>query len=136
MKHRNAVAAFGIALVAVTLAGEATAATPITTSVTILNANGERFTGKVSSPKKACLKGRRVTLYISMKSVARRNYGYPGYGVVGRATTRSNGTWEVKRGAEEAFQEGDYRAYVAAKRVDAGGKSLLCASRWGPTRHA
>jgi hypothetical protein len=134
LKRRSAVAAFGIALVAVTAAGEATAATPIRTSVTILNGNGERFTGKVSSPKKACLRGRRVTLY--MKSIGRRSYGYPGYEAVGRTTTRSNGTWEVKRGAEEAFQEGDYRAFVAAKRVNAGDQSLLCASRWGPIRHA
>jgi hypothetical protein len=134
LKRRNAVAAFGIALIAVTLAAEAAAATSTMTSVTILNANGERFTGKVSSPKKACLKGRKVTLY--MKSNARRSYAYPGYAAVGRATTRSNGTWEVKRGAEEAFQEGDYRAFVASKRVNAGGQSLLCASRWGPTRHA
>src|SRR5262245_46445851 len=118
LKPRSAVAAFGIALVAVTVAGQAAAATPITTSVKILNGNGERFTGKVSSPKKACLKGRRVTLY--MKNTARRNYGYPGYQAVGSTTTRSNGTWEVKRRAEEAFQEGDYRAYVAAKRVKAG----------------
>src|SRR5262249_13552786 len=121
-------------LVGLIATAEGTAATTIATSETILNGNGERFTGKVAAPKKACLQGSKITLYV--KATARRSYGYRGYQTVGKATTRSNGAWEVKRGTEEAFQEGDYRAYVAAKRVNAGGQSLLCASRWGPTRHA
>jgi hypothetical protein len=133
VKGRTAVVAFGMVLVGAIAAGAVSAATPVKTSVTILNANGERFTGRVTSPKKACLKGRRVTLY--MKIVARRNHGgYPGFEAVARATTKANGSWEVK--ASEAFLEGDYRASVAPKRVTSGGQSLFCMARWGATRHA
>ena len=133
MKHRSAVVAFGMVLVAVTTAAGVSAATPVKSSVTILNGNGERFTGKVTSPKKACLKGRKVTLYVATAGL--RNYtGYPGFEAVGRATTKSNGNWEVK--ASEAFLEGDYRAFVAAKRVTAGDETLLCMARWGPSKHA
>jgi hypothetical protein len=110
------------------------AATQVKTTVTILNGNGERFTGSVTSPDKACRKGRKINL--CMKISARRNYGYKGYEVVGKATTRSNGRWEIKRSAAEAFQEGDYRAFVASKRVKSGGQSLLCMSGWGQARHA
>ena len=133
MKCRSAVVAFGMVLIGAITAGEVSAATPVETSVTILNGNGERFTGRVTSPKKACMKGRKVTLY--RKSTARRNYGYPGYEVVGRATTRSNGNWKVDA-SEEAFLKGNYRAFVAAKRVTTGDESLFCKARWGPIRQA
>ena len=129
MKGRRAVA-LGMVLMTVIAAAEAGAATPVRTSVTILNGNGERFTGKVSSPEKACLKGRRVTLY--RKISGRRSYGLPGYEAVGTATTRSNGTWKMEA-AEEAFLKGSFRAFVAAKRVMAGGESLLCTARLGLT---
>jgi hypothetical protein len=110
------------------------ATTPVKTSVTILNGNGERFTGRVTSPKKACIKGRKITLYMETAS-ARRNYGgYAGYEAVGKATTKSNGNWEIE--ASQAFLEGNYRASVAAKRVTAGDETLLCMAKWGPTRHA
>ena len=133
MKGRSAVIAFGMVLVAAIGAGAVSAATtPVKSSVTILNGNGERFTGRVTSPKKACMKGRRVTLYVATRSLG--NYGYPGFEAVGKATTRSNGSWEVR--ASEAFLEGDYRAFVAAKRVTAGNESLLCMARWGPSLHA
>jgi hypothetical protein len=52
------------------------------------------------------------------------------------ATTRSNGTWEAKASSEEAFLEGFYRAFVAARRVTSGGESLNCMARWGPSTHA
>jgi hypothetical protein len=133
VKHRSAVVAFGVVLVAVIAAAGVSAATPVTTSVTILNINGERITGRVTSPKKACMKGRKITLYLRSASV-RRNYGYPGYQTAGRATSRSNGTWEVKP-SSETFLEGDYRAFVASKRVTTGGETLLCKSRWGSTKH-
>ena len=132
MKRRSAVVAIGMVLVAVIAAAEVSAATPVKTSVKILNGNGERFTGRVTSPKKACMKGRKVTLYVATRGL--RNYGYPGFEAVGRATTKSNGNWEVK--ASEAFLEGDYRAFVAAKRVTAGDETLLCMARWGPSLHA
>jgi len=115
-------------LVAVIATAEVSAAAPVKTSVTILNGNGERFTGRVSSPKKVCLKGREVTLY--RKISGRRNYGLPGYEAVGSATTRSNGTWRLEASGE-AFLKGSFRAFVAAKRVTAGGGSLLCAARLG-----
>jgi hypothetical protein len=134
VKRRSAVVAFGMVLVGVIAAGQVIAATPVQTSVTILNGNGERFTGRVTSPKKACLKGRSVTLYMAVGP--RRDYvGYPGFEAVGKATTRSNGNWKVNA-SEEAFLEGNYRAFVAAKRVKVGDESLLCMARWGPTRHA
>jgi len=115
------------------IAAEVSAATSATTSVTIVNANSERFTGRVTSPKKACMKNRRVTLY--MKISAGRSYeGYRGFEVVGKATTKSNGNWEAR--ASEAFLEGDYRAFVASRRVMSGDQVLLCMSRWGPTTHA
>jgi len=134
MKRRSAVVAFGVVLlVAVIAAAGASAATPVKTSVTILNGNGERFTGRVTSPKKACVSGRRVTLYVATAGL--RSYaGYPGFEAVGRATTKSNGNWEIE--ASEAFLEGNYRAFVAAKRVTAGDETLLCMARWGPLRHA
>jgi hypothetical protein len=134
VKGWSAFIAVGLVAVGAIATGEAIAATtPVSTSVTILNGNGERFTGRVTSPKKACLKGRRITLYMS--TGARRNYGYPGFEVVGKATTKSNGNWKVEK-ASEAFLEGYYRAFVAAKRVTSGGQSLLCMSRWGPAKHA
>ena len=128
MKGRRAVVALGMVLMTVIAAAEVGAATPVKTSVTILNGNGERFTGKVSSPEKACLKGRRVTLYREIDG--RRNYGLPGYEAVGRATTRSNGTWRLEA-SEEAFLKGNFRAFVAARRVTAGDESLLCTARLG-----
>ena len=133
MKRRSAVVVFGVMLIAAIAAAGVIAATPVKTSVTILNGNGERFTGRVTSPKKACMGGRKVTLYVATAGL--RDYaGYPGFEAVGRATTRSNGNWEVK--ASEAFLEGDYRAFVAAKRVTAGDETLLCMARWGPSKHA
>jgi hypothetical protein len=135
LKRWSAVIAFAMLAVAAIAAGEAIAATtPVSTSVTIGNGNGERVTGRVTSPKKACMKGRKITLYMAIGG-ARRNYGYPGFQAVGTGTTKSNGNWEVKRNSEEAFQEGYYRAFVAAKRVTSGGESLLCMSRWGPSKH-
>ena len=130
MKNRRAVVALGMVLMAVIAAAEVGAATPVKTSVTILNGNGERFTGKVSSPKKACLKGRRVTLY--RKISGRRNYGLPGFEAVGGATTMPNGTWRIEASGE-AFLKGGFRASVAAKRVMDGDESLLCAARLGVT---
>jgi len=133
VKRRSAVVVFGVMLIAAIAAAGVIAATPVKTSVTILNGNGERFTGRVTSPKKACMGGRKVTLYVATAGL--RDYaGYPGFEAVGRATTRSNGNWEVK--ASEAFLEGDYRAFVAAKRVTAGDETLLCMARWGPSKHA
>src|SRR3954468_6849049 len=133
MKRRSAVVAFGMVLAVVIAAGQVSAAAPVKTSVTILNANGERFTGRVTSPKKACRKSRKVTLYLATGGL--RAYGaYAGFEAVGRTTTKANGNWELE--ASEAFLEGDYRASVAAKRVTEGGQSLLCMARWGPTRHA
>ena len=133
MKRRSAVVALGVVLVAVIAAVEVSAATtPVKTSVTILNVNGERIAGRVTSPEKACMKGRRVTVYIKLSGL--RSYGaYPGYEAVGRATTKSNGNWAVR--ASEAFLEGDYRAFVASKRVTAGDRGLLCTARWGSTKH-
>ena len=120
-------------LVGVIAAGTVSAAvTQVQTSVTIVNGNGERISGRVTSPEKACMKGRRVTVYMRTGS-ARRNYGYPGHEVVGKSTTRSNGNWEIK--ASEAFLEADYRPFVASKRVTAGDEDFLCKSRWGPTKH-
>jgi hypothetical protein len=78
------------------------------------------------------MKGRKVTLYLAIGG-GRRNYGYPGFEAVGTATTKSNGNWEVR--ASEAFLEGYYRAFVAAKRVTSGGETLNCMSRWGPSKH-
>jgi hypothetical protein len=134
VKRRSAVLAIGLMVVGAIAAGAVRAATtPVKTSVTILNGNGERFTGRVTSPKKACVSGRRVTLYVATAGL--REYGgYPGFEAVGKATTKSNGNWEVK--ASEAFLEGDYRAFVAAKRVTAGNETLLCMARWGPSKHA
>ena len=133
MKRWSAVVAVVLVVIGAIAAGEAIAkTTQVSSSVTIGNGNGERVTGRVTSPKKACMKGRKITLYLSIG--ARRNYGYPGFEAVGTATTKSNGNWEVKA-SEEAFLEGYYRAFVASKRVTSGGESVLCMSRWGPTKH-
>ena len=124
MKRRSAVVAVGMVLVGAIAAGAASAAT---TSVKIVGDDRQRERGKVhgqgdlaeeglhEGPQGHPLRGDRQP---------RRNYGYPGYEAVGKATTRSNGNWEVK--ASEAFLEGDYRAFVAAKRVTAGDETLLC----------
>jgi hypothetical protein len=116
------------------VAAQAIAATPVKTSVTILDGNGERFAGKVTSPKRACVKGRKVILY--MRSLERRGGGlYRGFEAVARTRSKSNGAWKVTTSPSDAFLEGDYRAFVAAKRVSSGGHSLLCKSRWGPLKH-
>jgi hypothetical protein len=124
-----------VVLVGMIATGVVSAATPVKTSVTIVNANGERFTGRVTSPKKACVKGRKITLYVYIATSGRRNLaGYGGYEAVGKATTNASGNWEVE--ASEVFLEGDYRASVASKRVSSGGDTFLCMARWGPTKHA
>jgi hypothetical protein len=109
--------------------GMASASAPVKTTVTITSTSATLFTGKVGSPKKACAKGRKITLYRQM--TAREGYaGYPGYEPVGTDTTDASGNWEVT--ASNAFLEGDYRVAVAAKKVSTGnGFFLSCAARWG-----
>jgi hypothetical protein len=82
------------------LAGTAGAAkaTSVKTTVKIYSGNSERFSGRVTTgKKKACMKARKVTLYVNTASAGQRAYGrYPGYEAVGTATTKANGTWLVR----------------------------------------
>ena len=132
-RHSLALAGTVCAAIVLAAAGTASAGAPVKTTVKITSTSASLFTGTVSSPKKACEKGRKVTLY--RQATARANYsGYPGYEPVGKATTDAKGDWEIE--ASNAFLEGDYRAAVAAKKVPAGGGFLSCATRWGPTTFA
>jgi len=137
VKRGIAVVGCVVLLIGVLAAGELWAATRVKTSVTIRNGNSERFTGRVTSPKKACVKRRKVTLYVYTATNGLRSYaGHRGYEAVGRATTNAKGNWEIRASASEAFLEGDYRASVASKKVRSGGHVFFCLARWGPTRHA
>jgi hypothetical protein len=116
------------------LAGTAGAskAKSVKSGVTIDNGNSERFSGRVTSAKKACMKGRRVTLYVNSATSGQRALGryFSGYEVVGTATTKANGHWVIRSRAEP-FLAGLYRAYVAAKTVTSGGETFRCMAVWG-----
>ena len=110
-----AVAAAVLGLGALAGTAGASKAASVKTKVTIATANSERFAGRVTSAKKACMKARKVTLYVNSASAGQRSYGrYPGYEAVGTATTKANGNWRVRSRAEP-FLAGLYRASVAAK---------------------
>jgi hypothetical protein len=108
--------------------------TTVKTTVKITSTSATKFTGKVTASKKACEKGRKVTLYRQITTARVNHAGYPGYEPVGKTTTDANGNWELE--AANAFLEGDYRAAVAARKVPFGGGPLECAARWGPTTFA
>jgi len=130
------VAAAVICLGALVGTAGAAKATPVKTAVKIYNGNSERFSGTVTAAKKACVKGRRVTLYVNSASAGQRSYGrYPGYEAVGTATTKANGNWRVRSRAEP-FLAGLYRASVAAKTVTSGGETFHCLAKWGPATNA
>jgi hypothetical protein len=119
------------------LAGSAGAskAKSVKSTVKIVTGNSERFSGRVTSAQKACMKGRKVTLYVNSASAGQRAYGYAGYEVVGKATTKANGNWVVKQRAEP-FLAGVYRPSVAAKTVTSGGETFHCLAKWGPALNA
>jgi hypothetical protein len=128
-----AVACAVICLGAVGGAAGAAKATPVKTTVKISSTSPTKFTGKVTA-KKACEKGRKVTLYRQQSGRAASSSGYPGYEAEGTAKTDANGNWEIE--ASEAFLEGTYRPSVAPMKVSGGGVSLLCSPAWGMPRHA
>ena len=131
-----AAAAAVLCLGALTGTAGASKAASVKTTVRITTANSERFAGRVTSAKKACMKGRRVTLYVNSASAGQRSYGrYPGYEAVGTATTKANGNWLVRSRAEP-FLAGLYRASVAAKTVTSGGETFHCLAKWGPATNA
>jgi hypothetical protein len=135
------VAVAAVALCLGVLAGTAGAskATSVKTTVKIYSGNSERFSGRVITGKKAkaCMKARKVTLYVNSASAGQRISGryFAGYEVVGSAKTKSNGTWLVRSRAEP-FLAGVYRAYVAARTVTSGGETFRCMAVWGPALNA
>jgi hypothetical protein len=130
------VAAAALCLGALAGTAGASKATSVKTVVKIYSGNSERFSGRVTAAKKACMKSRKVTLYVNSASAGQRSYGsYPGYEAVGTATTKANGTWLVRSRAEP-FLAGFYRASVAAKTVTSGGETFRCLAKWGPATNA
>ena len=126
--------AAGVALLAGMTGSSAAKAIHEKTHVTITSTSATKFTGTVTSPKKACEKGRRVSLYRQEGSA--RLYGgpYEGFSLQGSTTTGPTGNWELD--ASSAFLEGEYRAAVAPKVVTAGGKKYFCSPVWGSFTHA
>jgi hypothetical protein len=128
------VVASGAILGTMTGTAGAAKATPVKSTVKITSTSATKFTGKVTSSKKACEKGRKVTLYrqTSARLLGADGPDYPGYEPLGTATTNASGNWEADaaNGFSE-FLEGTYRASVAPKRVTAGGHSWLCSPFWG-----
>ncbi|HEX2392995.1 MAG TPA: hypothetical protein VHI77_08755 [Solirubrobacterales bacterium] len=127
-----AVASAVVCLGALAGAAAASKATPVKTTVKIASTSPTLFTGKVTS-KKACEKGRKVTLY-RQETARAGSSGYSGYERQGTAKTDAHGNWEIE--ASEAFLEGTYRAAVAPMKISSGGTSLMCSSAWGVPRHA
>jgi hypothetical protein len=126
-----AVASGAILLGALTGTAGAAKATPVKSTVKITSTSATKFTGKVTSPKAACEKGRKVTLYIQT-SARLLSTDYPGYEAQGTTTTNASGNWEADaaNGFSE-FLEGTYRASVAPKKVTADGHTWLCSPFWG-----
>jgi hypothetical protein len=121
------------------LAGTAGAskAKSVKTTVKIYSGNSERFSGRVITGKKPCMKARKVTLYVNSASAGQRIRGryFAGYEVVGSAKSKANGTWLVRSRAEP-FLAGLYRAYVAARTVTSGGETFRCMAVWGKPLNA
>jgi hypothetical protein len=131
--RRVAALAVTVACAAVLLAATTAAAslTRVKTTVAITSTGATKFTGKVTSPKRACEKGRKVTLYRQMgaRPLGANVSGYPGYEPQGNDMTDADGNWEIV--ASEFFVEGTFRAAVAPKKITAGGHSWLCSPVWG-----
>src|SRR5690242_735399 len=101
----------GVVLLGGLTASAASKAIHEKTHVTITSTSATKFTGRVTSPKKACEKGRRVSLYRQEGSARPYGGAYPGFSLQGSTTTGPTGNWELE--ASTAFLEGEYRAAVA-----------------------
>jgi hypothetical protein len=113
-----------LALVAVGVAslfvGSAVSAvTTVKSTVTITSGEGTGFTGKVSSPKKACRDDRKVKLYM-------KSYSGGADSLVGSDVTDASGAWSI----EGSFVAGIYYARVASVLVHASGVPIRCAYDW------
>jgi hypothetical protein len=103
--------------VAVSLVGTAAASAPtVKSTVTITAGEGAKFTGKVTSAKKACRAGRTVKLY---REAGSSRVNDP---VAGTAKTNASGAWTV----EGSFLAGVYYAQVLAVIVHSHGMSYRC----------
>jgi hypothetical protein len=106
--------------------------TPVKTTVKITSTGATKFTGTVSSPKKACEKSRKVTLYRQANTRASASTEYPGYEPVGTVVTDAGGGWEADAASGfSEFLEGTYRASVSAKTIVFGGRHYRCSPTWG-----
>jgi hypothetical protein len=129
-----ALAVASIAVLFGALAGvaAATKATPVKTTVKIASTSATKFTGTVSSPKTACEKGRKVTLYRQTSARASASTEYPGYEPVGTVVTDADGNWEADAASGfSEFLEGTYRPSVSAKIVVFAGRHYKCSPTWG-----
>jgi hypothetical protein len=126
--------ALAVAVLFGTLTGAAgaTKATSVKTTVTIASTSATKFTGTVSSPKKSCEKGRKVTLYRQTNARASASTEYPGYEPVGTVVTDADGNWEADAASGfSEFLEGTYRPSVSAKIVVFAGRRYKCSPMWG-----
>jgi hypothetical protein len=128
-----------LAILLGSLAGTAAAKkkkpTPVKTTIAITSTGAEKFTGTVSSPKKACDAGRSVTLY-RQQGDGRVNLGAPveGFDVDGLTRSGPTGIWEID--ASAVFLEGDYMAVVDKRIIGYEGHRYKCLAATSPLTHA
>jgi hypothetical protein len=101
------------------VAPAASAVTTVKSTVTITSGEGSEFKGKVSSAKKQCRAGRKVTLYM-------RPYDGAADTAVGSDKSDASGAWSI----EGSFIAGIYYARVVSTVVHINGVSFRCAYDW------
>jgi hypothetical protein len=115
-------AMLALLVVALTVPALAVGAFATNLSITYSRHGGGRFSGRVTSPKAACVAGRRITVY-------RRRSGRDS--AVGSGSTSGGGRWRVYPPGKVAT--GDYYARTPAVKVGAGGS---CAAARSIATHA
>ena len=107
---------FALALLGTTGAGVASS-TQLKSEISITEGGPTGAKGDVTSGKRVCERGRKVTLQY-------RAPGQSGFASVGTAKTDQHGKWAVNA----SLSQGDYRAKVAKKTVAAkrGTAALTC----------
>ncbi len=121
---RSLSAAAMVAVLVVAMTASAFAAGTFATNLSIKYSRhaGGHFSGGVSSPKGACVAGRKVTVY------RKRSGSDP---ATGSGSTSGSGTWHVNPSGPVA--KGDYYARTPAVHLGSG---RTCAAATSVTTHA
>jgi hypothetical protein len=106
------------------VAPAASAVTTVKSTLTITSGEGTEFKGKVSSAKKQCRAGRKVTLY--MRPYDMKSYDGAADTAVGSDKSDASGAWSI----EGSFLAGIYYARVASTVVHINGSAFRCAYDW------